>query len=354
MRFLSLFLLLATAVLAQPESKPVKKDRPVSEGLKQEQQVAEEKKQDAVFHLVEQEKLKPTRWDQGSTTITNESRLDLFRPYLANKLKGGVYVGIGSTQNFTLAAWARSDYIYLVDFTRIVVLSNRVHMLFIEKSPTREKYLELWQKKNLKDALFLLKQHYKKDYKTYRWAFLTSRKFFARHYPRMLRMSKKYKYPIYYSDDAIYDYTRRLVLKKRVLALRGDLRGTTTLKSIAATVKKMNSFISVLYLSNAEDYRILFSYPAGFKRNMMALPAETNSMVLRTSSVYRRKRNWAPGSHYLTPRGFHYLVQPLHQFQKWLALPRLTSGRMFDLAGRAQQKRGFTDLNRPPRQKKKR
>lgn len=79
-----------------------------------------------------QETLVPTKWDVGDTTVSNEDRLDLLIPHVQNL--GNVYVGVGSEQNLTIAAWAKSDFIYLMDFTQIVVHANTITILFLQKS----------------------------------------------------------------------------------------------------------------------------------------------------------------------------------------------------------------------------
>ena len=46
--------------------------------------------------------------------VGNEDHLDLFRP--AVKDKGGLYIGVGTDQNYLLGAWARAEALVLMDF----------------------------------------------------------------------------------------------------------------------------------------------------------------------------------------------------------------------------------------------
>lgn len=64
-----------------------------------------------IFKETPQETLIPTKWDVGDTTVSNEDRLDLLIPHVQNI--GNAYVGVGSEQNLTIAAWAKSDFIIL-------------------------------------------------------------------------------------------------------------------------------------------------------------------------------------------------------------------------------------------------
>ncbi len=98
--------------------------------------------------------LVPTKWDVGDTTDSNEDRLDLLIPHVQNL--GNVYVGVGSEQNLTIAAWAKSDFIYLMDFTQIVVHANTITNLFLLKSEKKEDFIRLWGKEGEKEALELI------------------------------------------------------------------------------------------------------------------------------------------------------------------------------------------------------
>ena len=103
------------------------------------------------------DKLGKTHWDNGTTTVTNESRLDIFQRYLEN-LEGGVYIGVGSIQNFTLACWAHADEIYMIDFTSIVVKNNLAHIAFLQAAKSRVDYVSFWHK-NYQGGLSVLKKN---------------------------------------------------------------------------------------------------------------------------------------------------------------------------------------------------
>lgn len=122
----------------------------------EENQVGSLNGEDIVSKLKEtpQETLVPTKWDVGDTTVSNEDRLDLLIPHVRNL--GNVYVGVGSEQNLTIAAWAKSDFIYLMDFTQIVVHANMITILFLQKGEKKEDFIRLWGKEGEKEALELI------------------------------------------------------------------------------------------------------------------------------------------------------------------------------------------------------
>jgi len=282
---------------------------------------------DAIFQGIAEEELQSTRWDSGTTTITNESRLDLYRDYI--KTSGGVYVGVGSIQNFTLAAWSKAEFVYLMDFTRIVVEANRIHLLFMEKSPDRAAYLSLWMKSSDARAARLIAESFSdqgaKKAKRYVQVYRIARDFFLTHLRQLRKVRARYAYQTYLESDELYGYVRDLVLKKRIKAVQGNLLAATTLRSIGDTVRKMQSRICVLYLSNAEEYRIFHPYPKPFRHNILNLPVDGESVVLRSLAVQKTSYAWAPGSELATHKGFHYSIQNLGDFQDWLKSPGYVS-----------------------------
>ena len=274
--------------------------------------------QSKIFWSSPEEELKPTRWDEGNTTISNESRLDLF--WESARDVGGGYVGVGSTQNFLLAAWANSEWIWLMDFTRIVVATNKVHIAFIKESEVPEKYLDLWKEANNKPAIDVITKHYgaEKDIDFIVSSFKKARPYLNTRFRLLKMLTKKRSYKIWLNDQVFYDRIRNLALKGRIRPIRGDMLGKTTLRGIGEAARKMGVPIRIFYPSNAEEYQIFRPYPNDFRENLLSLPTDNKSVVLRTISKGRYKLPWAPDSQMATSIGFHYNVQPLPQFQGWL------------------------------------
>jgi hypothetical protein len=86
-------------------------------------------------------------------------------------------------------------------------------------------------------------------------------------------------------------------------------------------------------MSNAEEY---FTYNDNFKSSVTNLLGIQTSLVVRTVSVRKDRFPWSPGSEISTKRGFHYSVQKLDNFKKWLNFPRktLSSPEFFWKAGK--------------------
>lgn len=309
------------------------------------------------FHSTPEEDLKSTVWDTGYTTITNESRLELLKPHLPTNT-GGVYIGVGSVQNFTLAGWMRPDLIYMMDFTLIVSRANRIHIAFFRASPTAQDYLNLWKKENEEKAIAILKkdQGHTADYDEVVKTLKTARYYFNQYVEKMNKFVKEYPYKLYYHDAAAYAWLRDMALKNRIRAVKGNLAGDTTLRSIGEFARKNKMAVTTLYTSNAEEYNMFFPMPEDYRKNVLSLPANKKSVVIRTISRRRDLYPWAPGSDVLIHKGFHYAVQKLSDFQAWLKQPdadKLNVLKIFKAAHPEGRTKKYITIMKGPETEKK-
>ena len=97
----------------------------------------------------------------------------------------------------------------------------------------------------------------------------------------------------------------------RVRFLRGDLLGPTTVRGVAAAAERLGVPIRIAYLSNAEEF---FRYTDDFRASFTALPADADSVVLRTTGLYRLPTSIGR---------WNYQVQPLRAFVAALADPEV-------------------------------
>lgn len=302
-------------------------------------------KQIKIFISSPDENLKPTKWDYGGTTISNEDRLDLFRSHIEN-LRGG-YIGVGSTQNFTLAAWAKSEWIWLMDFTRIVVAVNKIHITFLKKSPTIKEFLQLWEWKNRKKAMAILKEEFK-DLKKPQLNFILrtwykARSYFKRRQAVLRSVTRKVKYKTWLMDEELYNYLRTLALQGRIRALGGDLNGKTTFFNIGKAAKEMKIPVRVLYFSNAEEYYPFRPYKTSFRNNIKNIPLDEKTRIIRTLSISKWYWPWAPESHHSNDRGFHYNVMPAKAMLEWFEKNKKVSVLNFLRHAKIDKKMGFSE-----------
>lgn len=252
---------------------------------------------------------------------SNEHRIDLFRERLTN-LNGG-YVGVGTDQNFTFIAWARSDWAYLTDFDPIVVAVNRIHFYFIEISPTYEEYEQLWLRKNKNTSYKKVLEHFKDDkflpYITKGWQ-VAQRGW--NDVPERLRtlkyLTRRFHLRSFHNDPDDYNHLRKMVQEKRIQAVSGNLLGSITLKEIAKKSRELEIPLRILYMSNAEEY---FKFPPNFRENIIAQFVDEKSLVVRTSTAGSKSvMGYPEGEKFPDEYPFHYNIQPILNFQEYMKL----------------------------------
>ncbi len=240
---------------------------------------------------------------------SNEVRHDVWFPYIRDR--GGAYFGVGSDQNYTLAAVAGSEWVFLADIDQSVVDLHRVYEILIEASETPQLLLERWEEASAPASLELLQAaladapagEQARVTRLYRAARETVRI----HLLRVIRRHEAGVATTWMSEPSLYAHVRTLFLADRVRAMAGDLTGSAALQTAATAAKNLGAEFQVVYLSNAEEY---FVYTPQFIANINALPAPTDAVVLRT--IY--SKDWVHADQL-----WAYQVQPLADFRQRLA-----------------------------------
>ena len=282
---------------------------------------------------------------------SNENRIDLFRPYLENL--GGGYVGVGTDQNLTFIAWARSRYAWLMDFDPVSVNINRIHLYFLKRARTYGDFHRLWSRTQRARSAALLKAHFKgqPEQAGVLRAFSVAHGKWAP-VPNRLRslnsFTKRFGLSSFHNNPDDYAYLRNMALAGRIQALPGDLRGDTSLKAINAAALEVGVPVRIIYTSNAEDYFKVF--PAGFRANMIDVPGDARSVVVRTVSRRNYIYGQPPGEKFPKRAPFHYNVQTLDSLKAWFQLPRPLSITSIMDTRRPVQK-GFSVVDTAPSRK---
>lgn len=253
-----------------------------------------------------------------SFPVSNEIRIDLFRESIEDV--GGSYIGVGTDQNFSFAAWANSDYVFLMDFDRLAIYINRVHIFFFSISPSFEEYKDLWAVKNRKNTYRLLKERFGKeaDFKYYEYAFnrgMSSGKISQR-FRDYDYMTRRFNLESIHNSPKYYNRIHNLAKKNRIYSVPGSLLGNHTMESIATAIHDLNSSLNVIYFSNAEDY---FQYGDDFNRNILIQPIGKKGYVIRTAQMKMQPAGGNPIAKDYAEDEFHYNVQSLSGFKKYLA-----------------------------------
>jgi hypothetical protein len=258
----------------------------------------------AAFHAIRPDPPPKKLTNEQHYFISNERFLDAWHGSFGPL--GGVYVGVGTDQNYVLAGWCRPEVLVVVDFDQLVIDLQWVYWAFLRHAKTPNDFVALWAPDagNRRRAQALIEATYGDDEVTRRKAVAIWRRTHRLVHKRLERAQERFaeaSAPSFLDDQAQYDFVRSLVLNDRVFAVRGDLLAEQTMKDLGEVARRAELPIRVLYLSNTEMY---FNYSRSFKPNILGLPFDEQSIVLRTLPV--------------KPADYRYLVQPGETFQAWL------------------------------------
>lgn len=280
---------------------------------------------------------------------SNERRIDLFRPYIENL--GGGYLGVGTDQNFTFIAWAKSEYAYLMDFDYVAVDVNRIHMYFISISPTYEDFKKLWRRDARQSSNELLEARFggdPADWKRIQLAFRVAHRG-ATDVPERLNelsyMERRFGLRTFSNDPADYQYIRTMIRERRILAIPGDLKGSVTMQGVARKARELDRPIRVVYTSNAEEY---FRFPDAMRMNFLSLPVDEEGYLIRTTTTGAKYTLGYPeGEKFPEEFPFHYNIQKLENFKQWMSM-----GKGFRLLNMLKEARtiekGFSIVEKTP------
>ena len=273
--------------------------------------------------------------------ISDEQRHDLFRKAITNK--GGVFVGLGTDQNYLMAAWSKPQVLVPLDFDQMVVSLHYVFRVIFLNAKDPATFIQMWSEENFKSTKALLKQAYadkdeqfQKD--VYR-AFKQGSKFVRRRIVRIQKVFGRVGVPTFLTDQAQYDFIVGLFKANRVFPVRGDLTATKTVRQVGDASRKCGLTIRTLYLSNAEQY---FKYTPDFRENMQSLPYDTESVVIRTAGT---KKPWTADGVY------DYMVQTADNFMTWLKHKQTYNVWTIVAARTVNEKTGGSVVTKVPEEK---
>jgi hypothetical protein len=270
--------------------------------------------------------------------ISNEQRLDLFHDSI--KDLGGVYIGVGSDQNYLHAGWAKTEVLVLMDFDHKIVDLHKVYEVAFKHAATKEEFIALWSEASKPKLRGLITEAHPagKLQKDVIQAHRSAQRVVARRFKRLAKQMVNAKLPSFLTDDATYAYIRGLFQNGKVFMVRGDLTAKVAMRAISKASEQAGLKVRVLYLSNAEQY---FNVRPSFRDNILSLPTDSKSLVIRTNG-------WRGLAH-VEGTGYHYNVQSAESFKLFVAHPltRSTAGILKQSAP-STTVLGFSTLTRAP------
>lgn len=270
--------------------------------------------------------------------VSNEERPELFKAELEALGPGGVLVGVGTDQNYLYAGWMKPDVLVLMDFDGAIPALHKAYRAAFLRAPTLREFTALWSHKQ-KGALAAAVDEdvaAGPERDEVHEALQEARAIVNAHNQRFAKGFVERKVKTFLTDEEQYQTVRKLFVEGRVFMLRGDLTADRTMQAIADATRKAGLTVRALYLSNAEQY---FAYDAGYRRNILALPADERSLALRTLSRGRFGLAKDGGQ-------YHYNVQSLLSLKSWVADER-TRG-VNDILEAAPRKAGWSKMMAPP------
>jgi hypothetical protein len=275
--------------------------------------------QRAIMHAGEEEEriTTPIHYVQ-----TNERRHDVWFPYLTDKR--GIYVGVAADQNYTLIGVAKSEFVFLMDLDWRVTELHRAYEVLIEASETPQILHQRFHEDSADASVELIEQALRGKVDDDRLRMITmswrgARETVYLHLERVIARTEAGVPTSWLSNPEYYAHIRKLYQNDRVRFLVGDLTGKKTLATIGRAAEGLGLPVTVVYLSNAEEY---YDYTAQYRQNIKGLPTNENSIVLRT--IYSKK--WVHADSL-----WNYQIQPLADYKARLDDPKLTRRtRMLD------------------------
>jgi nitrogenase molybdenum-iron protein alpha/beta subunit len=213
-------------------------------------------------------------------------------------------MGVGSDQAYILIGWQRPEYAWLVDYDPVVKLIHELHAALFVAAETPKEFFRMYMPENTEEALAAIDARYDGERaKEIKARFLKHRRMIRLRLWHVRARLKEVKSATYLTDQDTYDFVRAMVLEGRMRPMVADLTGTEAITGIAEAAMELEVPIRVMYLSNAEQY--WKEYPATFRENVLKLPIDSSSILLRTK-VFR----WI--------NDYTYIVQELENYRAWL------------------------------------
>lgn len=236
---------------------------------------------------------------------SNERRHDLFFPDLAGL--GGGYLGVGGDQNYTMAAAAQAQVLWLIDLDAAVVRMHRLYAALLAAARTPAEFVALLAPAHEQAVYDAVAAYYPQLPEAERRLVLAVYHAYREDLSLHLHKSAEYRWagqPVtWLGAPGLYDHVRKLALSHLIVPRLGDLTGPTAMQAIAEAARSAGIPLRVLYLSNAESW---FHYGRAFRKNLDTLPFDDRSLVLRTVKsellTYPHGDIW----HYSVQSGVHF------------------------------------------------
>ncbi len=290
-------------------------------------------------------------------------------------VRGGAYVGVGPDQNFSLIARVNPSIAFIADIRRDNMLHHLLFKALFERARNRTEYVTLWLGRPAPNNIEALRDQsidsivawaartvataasadaavrdirarvvrygialsgrdlatIERFHRTFivqgpALRFTSTGRAPRDYYPTLGQLMAERdltgRQASYLASEHDFQIVKSLERRNLVVPVVGDLSGEGTLPRIGAVLRARRQALSVLYASNVEDYLIRDGRFAAYAQNVVRLPRQPQSVIVRS---------WfgGPGSHPASVSGYYttQLVQTVASFAADSTVSRVRSYR---------------------------
>ena len=234
----------------------------------------------------------------GHFLFSDEKHPEMFRETIENL--GGTYMGIGTDQGYVFIGWQRPTLAFLVDYDPWVVIVHKLYMALFKACDNGDCILSYFEDPE-KGREFIKSNDDLSDRET-----LAIFKDAQRGITNRLRNIRRMKEKTFMNDADTYNYIKQLIEGGRLTTYQANLLGDRAFASTRDAMQKLGAKMTVLYLSNAEQY---WRYSDQYRKNMSELDYSDNAMILRTIATKPINGD------------YRYSAQKADLFKSWIVLP---------------------------------
>ena len=327
--------------------------------------------QDSAFAKLVERLSEPGGYFDSDNLISNEtSYLHVLDGMRRLKVQGGAYIGVGPDQNFSYIAAVRPDIAFMLDIRRDNLLEHLLFKAVFAMSRNRIEYLCLlfgkplprdvdkWSSKSIQELVdYIDGTHTDNDFADSAQSSISQRvrrfgiplstldlETIARVRDAFVRDSLDLRYssigraprpyhPTYrqlllerdraghqanfLANEDAFQFVKGMEARDLIVPVVGNAAGEHALTAIGQLIAERGEKVSVLYISNVEQYLIRDGGFPQFAENVRQLPRDRRSVVIRSFFGYGYGFGTS-GSHPLNVPG-HYSTQILQTLDAFVA-----------------------------------
>jgi len=326
---------------------------------------------DSAFAKLVQRLSEPGGYFDSDNLISNEtSYLHVLDGMRRLKVQGGAYIGVGPDQNFSYVAAVRPEIAFMVDIRRDNLLEHLMFKSLFAMARNRVEYLCLlfgkplprdvdrWSNKSIQElvdyidathtdpdladsvqsaisqrvrrfgiplttldleTIARIRDAFVRDSLDLRYSSIgrAPRPYHPTYRQLLLERDRSGHQANYLATEDAFQFVRAMEARDRIVPVVGNAAGEHALAAIADLMTERGDKVSVLYISNVEQYLIRDGGFPQFAENVKLLPRDRRSVMIRSYFGYGYGFGTA-GTHPLNVAG-HYSTQILQTLDAFVA-----------------------------------